>query len=293
MMQRLDLDGVTVESVLERTGPRFKPLDLMPTASLERFAVHRPWLEPDLFEPNQGLLSLDRQSFIIRTPRHTIMVDTCVGADKERSNPQWHHLQSPWLANFTALGLKPEDIDIVFCTHLHGDHVGWNTRLKDGKWVPTFPNARYLFGRIEYEHAKRELERRPDPDGPLMEDSVFPVVEAGQAVFVEEGFEIEPGFRLELTAGHTPGHMCLDICAGRRAVFCGDLMHHPVQVREPQWSSCFCLDPKQSAATRHGFLERHCDTGTLIVPAHFGRGTVGRVQQSRDWGFDFGFLQAR
>lgn len=291
-MNRLDLDGVTVESVLERSGPRFKPLDLLPTASLERFALHRPWLEPDLFEPTQGLLSLDRQSFVIRTPRHTIMVDTCVGADKERASPHWHHLQSPWLENFAALQLTPDDIDIVFCTHLHADHIGWNTRLKDGKWVPTFPNARYLFGRIEYEHAKRELERRPDPDGPLMEDSILPVVEAGQAVFVDEGYEIEPGFRLDLTVGHTPGHMCLDIRAGRRAVFCGDLMHHPVQVREPQWSSCFCLDPRQSAATRRGFLERHCDTGTLILPAHFGRGTVGQVRPSREFGFDFAFLQA-
>jgi glyoxylase-like metal-dependent hydrolase (beta-lactamase superfamily II) len=289
-VRKLDLDGVTVESVLERTGPRFKPLDLLPTASLERFALHRPWLEPDLFDPALGMLSLDRQSFVIRTPRHTIMVDTCVGADKERANPQWHHLQGPWLENFAALGLRPQNIDIVFCTHLHADHVGWNTRLKDGRWVPTFPKARYLFGRIEYEHAKRALEKAPDPDGPLLEDSVFPIVEAGQAVFVDEGYEIEPGFRLSLTAGHTPGHLCLEIDAGKRAVFCGDLMHHPVQVREPQWSSCFCLDPRQSAATRAAFLARYSDTGTLVVPAHFGRGTVGRVRQMQD-SFDFDFVE--
>src|SRR5262245_24727338 len=290
-MKSIDLGGIVIRDVLEFAGPRFRPHELLPDSTPERIAVHRSWMEPDLYDAARDLLWIDRRSYIVQTRHHTILVDTCVGEDKERTRPSFHHLRSPWMGNFRTLGLAPEAVDVVFCTHMHADHVGWNTRLANGRWVPTFPNARYLFGRIELDFCRSELARRPDPDGPILEDSVLPIIDAGQAVLVDDSYEIEPGVFLELTAGHTPGHLCLHLQGTRRAVLTGDLMHHPVQVWEPQWNSCFCLDAARSRQTRQDFLQRHCETDALILPTHFGRGAAGRVM-SRPGGFRFDFLEA-
>lgn len=286
-MKPIDLGGIVVRDVMEFAGPRFRPHDLLPDSTPAEVAAHRHWMEPDLYDAARDLLWMDRRSYVVETRHHRILVDTCVGADKERTKPQWHRLNSPWMGNFRALGLAPEQIDVVFCTHLHADHVGWNTRLDNGRWVPTFPNARYLFGRVEFEFWR---ENQPDPDGPILEDSVQPILDAGQAVLVEDRYEIEPGIYLELTAGHTPGHLCLHLQGARHAVLTGDLMHHPIQVWEPQWSSCFCHDRAHSSRTRAAFLQRHCESDALILPTHFGRGAAGRVMP-RPGGFRFDFLE--
>lgn len=280
-----------VEAVVEMSGPRV-PVDmLLPDAPPEEIDRHIPWMAPDLFEPETRLLGMVRQSYVVRTAQRTILIDTCTGDDKPRNGESFNMLKTPWRANFHALGLRFEDIDLVMCTHLHVDHVGWNTRLENERWVPTFPNAKYLFGRTEFAFWTEALKRGPDPFGPIMEDSVLPVVEAGQAEIVDDDYQLSDAVWFEHTPGHTPGHICVHVKdGGAEAIFSGDLMHHPVQVREPQWSSCFCDDPEASRTARLGFLDRTADSGKLVVPAHFERGSAGHVVGTAD-GFHFDFRE--
>jgi glyoxylase-like metal-dependent hydrolase (beta-lactamase superfamily II) len=155
------------------------------------------------------------------------------------------------------------------CTHLHVDHVGWNTRWKDGRWVPTFPNAKYVIAGAEWEFWKYESDSGKEESG-CIADSVVPVVEAGQALLVESDFKIGEHLRFEPWVGHTPGHVCVRLTTSAgTAVFSGDLMHRTVQVAEPQWSSRFCYDPAQARDTRRAFVERHADSGTLVLAGHF------------------------
>ncbi|MGE0747118.1 MAG: MBL fold metallo-hydrolase [Rhodospirillales bacterium] len=285
-MQPLTIGDCTITSIMEWTGPFADPARMMPLSTPEAVARHHGWMAPVHWDAGTGLLIMAFQSFLIRTPRKTILVDTCVGNHKERpARPNWHRQNWPWLDNLRAAGVTPEEIDLVLCTHLHVDHVGWNTRLVGGRWVPTFPNARYLIARTEYD----DLVAHPHPAGPIYEDSVLPIVEAGKADLVDANHEIDDGLWLEHTPGHTVGHVCIHLkSGGMHAVFIGDMMHHPVQVPNPQWSTAFCRDPAQAAATRVSFLERHIDTPSWIIPAHFAGGTAGRVKSGGDqWRFDF------
>ena len=288
-MRPLSIGDVTVEAVVEVAGPRIPADMLLPTAGREQITAHAVWMAPGLYVADTHMFAMVRQSYVVRTPHRTILIDTCVGEHKDRTNERFRLTETPWPANFRALGLAYEDIDVVMCTHLHVDHVGWNTRLENGRWVPTFPNARYLFGRTEMETYRAAIATSPDPEGPIYDDSILPVVDAGQAEIVADDHELADGLWFELTPGHTPGHVCVHLQnAGGHAVFSGDLMHHPIQVREPQWNSCFCADAEQAQATRRAFLERHADSDTMIVPAHFERGTVGRLESTAD-GFTYLF----
>ena len=279
-MQPKTVGEVTVTAIVEHAGPYRDPLEVYPTLTPEIVARHRAWMVPDCMEGDSGKLIFAFQSFVIRLKGLTVLVDACVGEDKERPHrPNWHRKKWPWMDNLRAAGVAPEDIDVVMCTHLHVDHVGWNTRLVDGRWVPTFPNARYVFAETEFRHWE-SCYREPEQDWirDAFEDSVLPVVEAGKADLVATDHEIAAGLWLEHTPGHTPGAVCLNLqSGGDRAVFCGDLMHHPLQVPEPQLHTIFCLDPALSSATRTAFVERHADTGTLIMPAHFADETAGRI----------------
>ncbi|MDP6705901.1 MAG: MBL fold metallo-hydrolase [Alphaproteobacteria bacterium] len=283
-MKKLNFGDIAVERLVEAEGPSFFPAFIFPEHDPDALEAERSWTEPHFYDPASGRFIMSLHSYIIRTAHHTILVDTCVGNDKERpSTKPWHHLQTPWLENLGAMGMPPESVDFVLCTHLHVDHVGWNTRLENGRWVPTFPNAKYLFNKTEYAHweAEAKAEAGADRSGAgddCFGDSVLPVVEAGQVLFVEGDHAIDDALQLEPTPGHTPGHVCLNLEAGgARAVFSGDLMHHPVQCAYPEWNSRFCVDPAQSRATRQGFVERHADTDTLILGAHFAAPTAGRI----------------
>jgi|SRR3990170_4990016 len=281
---------LVVERVVESERPVLAPSVLFPDATPAPIAAHRPWLEPHLLDPQSGLLILAFHSFVLRTPNHTILVDTCGGNHKPRPKRPRYHMQSwPYLENLAAAGLAPEAVDFVLCTHLHVDHVGWNTRLRDGRWVPTFPNARYLFGRVEWAHWEQQLKSPDYAEDPHLADSVIPIIEAGLAVFVESDHAIEDGVWLEPTPGHTPGHVAVHVASrGRRAVLPGDLMHHPLQCVEPDWSTYICTDPAQARATRRAFLDRHAESDTLIFPAHFPTPTAGRiVRAGATWGFAF------
>ena len=214
-----------------------------------------------------------------------IVVDTCIGNDKTRSNPFWNQLHGPFLEDLARAGFARETIDLVVCTHLHVDHVGWNTMLVDGRWVPTFPRARYLLGRTEWAHWSAA---GYDADGDVLGDSVRPILDAGLADLVESDHRLSDEVWLEPTPGHTPGHVSVRIRSkGRDAVITGDLMHHPVQCAEPAWASNFDVDPEAARRTRRAFLERYADGSVAVFGTHFATPTAGRiVRDGPPWRFE-------
>jgi glyoxylase-like metal-dependent hydrolase (beta-lactamase superfamily II) len=275
---------ITIDRVLEMERPTLALATLYPASEPGTLEPQYAWLVPRVLDPATGMLTMAFHTFVIRTRRRTILVDTCSGNDKPRPQKLRYHMNRwPYLERLAAVGVSPESVDAVVCTHLHLDHVGWNTRLVDGRWVPTFPRARYLLVRAEWEFWREEYKRPEFRDDPYYEDSLLPVLEAGRVDLVEPDAGLEDGVWLEPTPGHTPGHVCVRVRGGgREAVMSGDLMHTAVQCAQPDWSSCFCVDPEGSRRTRHAFLERHADTDTLVLPAHFPSPGGGRVVRAAD-----------
>jgi glyoxylase-like metal-dependent hydrolase (beta-lactamase superfamily II) len=240
---RWRIGRITIDRVVESERPVLAASAIFPAATEQALASHRAWLEPRLLDPATGLLVLSFHSFVVRTPRRTIVVDTCGGNDKPRPQKARYHLQRwPYLERLAAAGVRPEDVDLVVCTHLHVDHVGWNTRLIDGSWIPTFPRARYLFARPEWDFWREEYKFVRFTDDRYYEDSIRPVFDAGQVDLVDGEHALDAGVWLEPTPGHTPGSVCVRVSdGGDEAIMIGDLMHHPLQCAEPDWSSCFAL----------------------------------------------------
>ncbi|MCH9671609.1 MAG: MBL fold metallo-hydrolase [Gammaproteobacteria bacterium] len=266
-----DIEVSRVEELIWTISPRF----LFPQLSYEDFEPHRDWLVPH-FSTEALKMRLSIHTFVVRTAHHTIIVDTCVGNHKKRDIPLWNDMQSDYLARLQAAGVDPEDVDYVMCTHMHVDHVGWHTRLANGAWVPTFPNAKYLFHQREWDHwAASEDENQRE----VLEDSLIPIMDRGLAVMVDDDFAIEDTIRLEPTPGHTPGHCSIQIGADHttRGVITGDMIHHPVQIPHPEWTSRVCWDKGLSARTRHDFLARYADTDTVILGTHFAPPTALHV----------------
>ncbi|KAA2213174.1 MBL fold metallo-hydrolase [Teichococcus oryzae] len=256
---------------------------LLPTADLSSLAEHREWLEPDHVDFGRDAILLGMHALLLRLPGLTILVDACIGEDKQRPvHPAWHQRHaSGFLDRLAALGVAPEDVDVVFCTHLHADHVGWNTRLLDGRWVPTFPRARYLIGRRELAFWQARAE--PGLGYGSFVDSVQPLLEADRVTLVDDGEEIAPGVTLLPLPGHTEGQMGLRVRRGAAcAVFCGDAVHSPVQVLRPEWSSGPCTHPLEAAATRRRLLECAAEEDILLVPAHFRRCGCTRIRRRGD-----------
>ena len=217
---------------------------------------------------------------MIDTGKERIAVDTCVGNDKERGNPLWHEQQGPFLELLTDSGYSPESITHVICTHLHVDHVGWNTRLVEGQWLPTFPNAEYLFVGTEFDHWSTTEDLFGDP---VFEDSVAPIQDAGLANLVKADHTIGEFVRFESTPGHTPGHISVRIeSKGKKAVITGDMTHSPIQIAKPELSSSFDTDPDLARETRWDAFERWADGETLIIGTHFGTPTAGTMHRDGD-----------
>jgi glyoxylase-like metal-dependent hydrolase (beta-lactamase superfamily II) len=249
---------------------------LLPEAEPGQVASARTLLEPDHMDFESGMLIFAIQTFVLRSAGRTILVDTCVGEGKERPLiPDFNRRrQSGFLERLAAAGVQPESVDLVFCTHLHVDHVGWNTRWLDGRWVPTFPKARYLIGRRELVYWQ-DQRRRPDGDALQLgafADSVLPILEAGRAELVDDGYELGPGLSLVPLPGHTPGQMGVRLDGAARALFCGDALHSPLQVLDPGLSTAVCVDREQARRVRRALLEEAAEEGRLVVPAHV-RGT--------------------
>jgi glyoxylase-like metal-dependent hydrolase (beta-lactamase superfamily II) len=252
-------------------GTRF----ILPAATTEE-VQKLPWLQPD-YANDQGRLKMSIHALVVETPSHRILVDTGLGNDKEgRSVPTWNKLATPFLENMTAAGFPPDSIDLVLCTHLHVDHVGWNTRLVDGRWVPTFQQARYLFGRTECEYWAAH---RDDPAHPpaSFDDSVQPIVDAGLAELIGPEHRIGSEISLIATPGHSPGHLSILIASdGEELLLAGDAAHHPVQFAHPDWSSTADYDAAAAAQTRRALLARFADTPTRVIGGHFAGGRIAR-----------------
>jgi glyoxylase-like metal-dependent hydrolase (beta-lactamase superfamily II) len=228
---------------------------------------------------DKDVLILCFQSYVVKTPHHTILIDSCIGNDKPRPlRPKWNMKTDDIYARaLAAAGFSVGDIDYVMCTHLHVDHVGWNTRLDNGRWVPTFPKARYVFDKTEFDYWTGMHAKTPVPP---FGDSVLPIVEAKQAEIVRSDYQIGDHTRLLPTPGHTPGHVAFTFGRGKDdAVFSGDLMHSPLQTRYPEMSVKFDVDQVQAATTRRHFMERYCDTDTLCCTAHFPSPSAGKIRR--------------
>ncbi|SED32252.1 Glyoxylase, beta-lactamase superfamily II [Rhizobiales bacterium GAS188] len=283
MTTSFSLGDVTIHRIIEQEGAFLPALEILPKLTPELLAENRDWLIPKALDAHD-MLRFCVQSYVVRTPHHTILIDSCVGNDKPRPNrPSWNmKTDDIYMRNLAAQGLRVEDIDFVLCTHLHVDHVGWNTRLENGRWVPTFPKARYVFAEPEYAHWQAENAKAPV--GPFA-DSVLPVMEAGKAELVQVDHALGDHVRLMPTPGHTPGHVAIAVGrGGDDAVFTGDLIHTPLQARYPEMSIRFDLDMDKAATTRRSFLERYCDTRTLCCTAHFPSPSVGHMKR---WGDGF------
>jgi len=232
------------------------------------------WLPPH-FADAQGRLKMSIHSFLVETPARRIVVDTGIGNDKQnRRMPAWNGRKGPFLQELAAAGSPAETVDTVLCTHLHVDHVGWNTMLVDRRWVPTFPSARYLMGRIEFDHRKND---RDPVRVAIFDDSIRPIACAGLADLVDPGHDVCDELSLISTPGHSPGHLSVHIKSeGEEALLIGDVAHHPCQMAHLDWSSTVDSDPVQSARTRNELFARFAGTPTRILGGHFVGGTIVR-----------------
>jgi len=275
------IGDVTVTRVveIEATGGMSQ---IIPDATRDR-VKDIPWMYPHFADEN-GRMRGSIHALIIETPDRTIVVDTCVGNDKDRGNKAWNQLQTTFLDDLANAGYDLDGVDNVLCTHLHVDHVGWNTMLVDGKWVPTFPNARYLIAEKEWLYWDSNEEE--DSYGSVLEDSVRPIVESGLAEFVKDDFQLAPEVRLISTPGHTPGHVSVLINSDdEQALITGDCIHHPVQMTRTDWCSSADYDQRQGRETREGILEAYVDQDVLIIGTHFATPTAGYIKSLAGGGY--------
>lgn len=236
-----------------------------------------PWLIPHFATP-EGIMKISFQAFVLKTPDRIIVVDTCIGADRQAPFPVFSYMQSDYLEDLEAAGYDVYAVDTVLCTHLHFDHVGWNTRFVDGRFVPTFPNARYLFSRREYEYW--QVRRPGDPHVAHFGDAIDPVFEAGlvDLIDVDASYPVCPEVSLFPTLGHTPHHVSVYIRSrGQEACITGDLMHHPIQFARPDLPVNADSDKQQGIRTRTDFIRRVADRDVIVIGSHFCDPTAGRV----------------
>ena len=288
MAAPIKLHDITIHPVIEQQGPFFAAREFFPGLTAEMLAENLSWLQPHFVDPS-GKLMMCVQSFLIKTPHHIILVDSCVGNHKPRpARPFWHMMNDDrFEKNLTAAGVGVGDIDYVMCTHLHVDHVGWNTKLENGRWVPTFPNAKYIM-------ADRELaywteQEKKDPSGvPWITDSVLPIVEAKRAQIVKSDFAFDASVQLLPTPGHTIDHFSVLVGRpGADALIAGDMIHSPIQGRYPDLAMRADHDGKQSGATRRKVFDRFCEEQTLMCVTHFpSPHSIGHVRRWDD-GYKF------
>lgn len=282
-MTEVRIGAATVSRIEESYEPNFDAATFFADWQPDIVEKHRDWMVSDHYDPASGFLKLSVHSWLISVGGRTILIDACVGNHKPRpARPKWHLMQTRYLERMAEAGVQPEQIDMVMCTHLHMDHVGWNTRLDNGRWVPTFPNARYVFSQADYDHylaLDRDPEKGPVNQGSFR-DSVLPVVDAGLAQMVSGVHTVDEHLSIEPAPGHTPGTVAIKLSSrGERAVFCGDILHHAVQVFHPEWNSFACADAINARKSRRRVLEDCAGSGALLMPAHFGAPFVCHIDE--------------
>jgi len=293
-MKQVQLGAMRIDKIWEMDGAMPMAMVLPGVTGADLARLKKWWWSEELSDdPARAQFKLSVHSWILRVDGLNILVDGCNGNHKTRSMPFADHLQTDWLERLGRLGLRPEDIDLVMCTHLHADHVGWNTRLVDGRWVPTFPRARYVFSRKDYEHWKQE-DAEPMHREAFV-DSVLPVIQSGQADLVESDHvvhrEIGDGIWLDDICGHSPGLVAVHAeRGGGHAIFSGDCFHHPVQLVRPDLHFFADEDGAEAAHQRRRLLSTHADSGAVFFPGHFGGNSAGCVLSDGE-GFRYGFLE--
>ena len=287
---RQSFGDVSLQRLTEQSGPGFFPDQLYPQWRPEMLEEMRDLLIPDSFDEASGRFIASIHTWIVTVRGQTVLIDTCSGNDKERPGmPRFHQQQRDYLERLRAAGVAPEAVDFVMCTHLHADHCGWNTQLRNGRWVPTFPNARYVFSKEENDYWSAVP--APDPLHQLVyADSVLPVVEAGQTEIIMPGDEaVRDLMGIMRTPGHSPGHLAFVLeTPDTPLIFSGDVMHQPVQIVHPELTTSFCADPAEAIASRSRLLDFASDTGALVCTAHFTRSSKGHVTRTGErysWSF--------
>ena len=277
-MQTWQIGEVRITRIIETEDTAMTADIMLPEARPERLLAI-DWLRPHVIDAQGNLIS-SIFSLLVESQGKRLVIDTCLGNDKPRAVPDWNERQGRFLEELAVAGFPRESVDFVVCTHLHPDHVGWNTMRVDDAWVPTFPNARYLFSQADWDW----LDQAPvTPLGDYCGDSVRPVVDAGLAQLIIPDFAVTEEVRLVSTPGHSPGHLSVEInSAGSRAVITGDLMHHPCQIARPHWSSPFDFDPPKALATRQQFVTEHSDTPVLVIGTHFATPAAGYIVTDGD-----------
>ena len=274
-MQEWTIGDVVVRAAVEEASLIPGP-GLLMGMDVAELGDHLHWLQPDYMD-GEGNIQLAIQSFLVESSGQRIVVDTCFGDGHQL--PYDLPLDTRHYPGMLAsVGFGVDDVDVVLCTHLHFDHVGWNTTLVDGSWQPTFPNAEYLFGAEEYDHWRDD----PDPNR-CSEECVQTLVDCGAARLVAHDHVITPEVRLVPTPGHTPGHVSVRIeSRGQSALITGDMVHHPIQIVRPDWSSGPDYDPETAIATRRQVFSELADTDVLVLGTHFNEPAGGRVRTSGD-----------
>jgi glyoxylase-like metal-dependent hydrolase (beta-lactamase superfamily II) len=272
-MQRWQIGDVSITRIIETEDTSMPPEVVLPDAIPEN-VLPIGWLQPHFINAD-GELITSIFSLLVESAGTRLVIDTCLGNDKQRSVPMWHERQGAFIGEIEAAGFARETVDFVVCTHLHPDHVGWNTMLLDGEWRPTFPNARYLFSEKDWEW----LDAQPvSALGDYCGDSVRPIFDAGLADLITPRHAITDEVWLESTPGHSPGHVSVRISSrGKNAIVTGDLIHHPCQMARPHWSSPFDFDSAQALQTRDNFLRQYSDEPILVIGSHFATPTAGRI----------------
>lgn len=261
---------VRITQVVELTTASLGP-HLLPQATPAAMQSI-PWMAP--FIDERGRIVLSMHALVVESLGQTIVVDTCIGNDKSRTYPKWNNMQGDFLQRFSAAGFSTQQVDTVLCTHMHVDHVGWNTRWQDGAWLPTFPRAEYLFAEDEWQYWREQSQEY----GPVIEDSVQPIFDSGQAVLVSQQHRLNEEIFLLPTPGHTPGHVSVHIQSkGEAAIITGDMLHHPCQIVHPDWSTTADTDQSMAAATRTAFLRQYSDQPVLVIGTHFAAPTAGHI----------------
>ena len=272
-MQTWQIGNVSITRIIETEDTSMTAEIMLPDATPER-VLAIGWLRPH-FVDDDGRLISSIYSLLLESQGKRLVVDTCLGNDKPRAVPDWNQRQGRFLDEIAAAGFPRESVDYVVCTHLHPDHVGWNTMLVNGAWVPTFPNARYLFSQADWDW----LDQAPvTPLGDYCGDSVRPIIAAGLAELITPDHAITDEVQLVSTPGHSPGHLSVRIESGSdRAIITGDLMHHPCQIAQPKWCSNFDFDQGRALTTREDFIAGHSGEPVLVIGTHFATPSAGYI----------------
>ena len=280
----LEVGAAKITRIEETYGATYPLRRIFPDCTDELLALHREWLAPHHYDADSGLIKLSVHSWLLEIGGRKILIDSCCGNSKSKPDrPAWHMLNVPWLERLAAAGCKPEDIDLVMCTHLHHDHVGWNTRQRDGRWVPTFPNARYVFSKkdVDYFSALDADPATAPAELGTFRECVVPIIDADRADLVDGPCRLNEFIEIEPAPGHSPGHVFFKLeSAGKRGVFAGDVLHHLLQVYFPDWNFPKNSDADQARASRRRLLDYCASTNALMFPGHVGFPFAGTIQRT-------------